>query len=233
MNRYDDDRQDGRGAGADFDGARRIMVASQLRPSGVDDVRVIAAMALVPREAFVPASRAGVCYSDRPVPLTATREMNPPVITGRLLTELRLQPSDRVLLIGAAGGYAAALLSRLVYETVAVEEDAELAAGARRALSGLDNVTLVEGRLASGHADAAPYDVVLIDGAVGRVPNTIVAQLADGGRLAAGLIDGDVRGLVTRLVTGRKVGAGFGTFAFADGDAVRLPGFARAPAFQF
>lgn len=234
MNRYDDDRgPSGREVGGEYDGARRIMVASQLRPSGVDDVRVVAAMAIVPREAFVPASRVSVAYSDRPVPLTATRAMNTPIITARLLTKLQLNASDRVLLIGAAGGYAAALLSRLVYETVAVEEDAELAAGARRALAGLDNVKLVEARLAAGHPEGATYDVVLIDGAVDRVPNAIVAQMVDGGRLAAGLIERDVRGDVTRLVTGRKAGDGFGTFAFEDGDAVRLPGFQRAPAFQF
>ena len=229
MNRYDDER----GAGGEFDGARRIMVASQLRPSGVNDVRVIAAMTIVPREAFVPPDRVSVAYSDRPVQMTATREMNAPIITGRLLTELHLQPSDRVLLVGAAGGYAAALLSRLVHETVALEEDAELAVMARAALAGLGNVVFVESRLAEGHPAAAPYDAILIDGAIDRIPNALVAQLADGGRLAAGLIERDRRGTVTRLVTGRKVGDGFGTFAFEDGDAVRLPGFARAPAFQF
>lgn len=221
INRYDD--------GDRYEAARTVMVASQLRPSGVNDVRVIAAMAVTPREMFVPPARIGVAYSDRPVPLTATREMNPAVITGRLLTELRLQPSDRVLLIGAAGGYAASLLSQLVHDTVALEEDPELAGNARNALAGTDNVTLVEARLAAGHAAGAPYDAILIDGAIERVPNTIVAQLADHGRLTAGLVEGGV----TRLVAGRKAGAGFGTFAFEDGDAVRLPGFARAPAFHF
>lgn len=212
-----------------YDEARKLMVASQLRPSGVNDPRVIAAMALVPREAFVPADRMAVAYADRPLPLTAGREMNPPVITGRLLTQLQLRPRDRVLLIGAASGYAAALLVGLVREVFAVEEHAGLADMARGALAGLGNVTLVESRLAAGHAAGAPYDVVLIDGAVARIPNTIVGQLADGGRLAAGLIED----AVCRLVVGRKSGAAFGTAAFEDGDAVMLPGFARAPAFTF
>lgn len=212
-----------------YDKARKLMVASQLRPSGVNDPRVIAAMALVPREAFVPADRMAVAYADRPLPLIAGREMNPPVITGRLLTELQLRPRDRVLLIGAASGYSAALLSALVSEVVAVEEHAGLAEMARAALAGLPNVTLVESRLAAGHATGAPYDVVLIDGAVERIPNTIVGQIADGGRLAAGLIED----AVCRLVVGRKSGAAFGTAAFEDGDAVMLPGFARAPAFTF
>ena len=212
-----------------YDEARKLMVASQLRPSGVNDPRVIEAMARVPREAFVPPERVAVAYSDRPVPLTAGREMNPPVVTGRLLTQLHLRTDDRVLLIGAASGYGAALLAALVREVVAVEEQAELAGMARAALAAFGNVTLVESRLAAGHAAGAPYDVVLIDGAVERIPNTIVGQLADGGRLAAGLIED----AVCRLVVGRKVSAGFGTAAFEDGDAVMLPGFARAPAFTF
>lgn len=212
-----------------YDEMRRLMVASQLRPSGVNDVRVIAAMASVPRERFVPPERAGVAYSDRPVPLIAGREMNPPTITGRLLTELQLTGDDRVLLIGAATGYAAALLAQLAGETVAVEENAELAAAAREGLGDTAGVRLVESRLAAGHAEGAPYDAILIDGVVERIPNTLVAQLADGGRLAAGLIEGGV----CRLVIGRKSGGGFGVSSFGEGDAVALPGFARAPAFSF
>lgn len=211
------------------DEARILMVASQLRPSGVNDPRVISVMARVPREMFVPADRAAVAYSDRPVPLGGGREMNAPIITGRLLNELKLQAWDRALLIGAGGGYAAALLSELVKHVVAVEEDIALAGRARTVLAGTANVTLVEARLAAGHAEGGSYDVILIDGAVERIPNTISAQLAEGGRLAAGLIDGGVG----RLVIGRRAGAGFGAFAFEDGEAVRLPGFARAAAFTF
>lgn len=212
-----------------FDEMRKIMVASQLRPSGVNDPRVIAAMATAPREKFVPDDRMGVAYMDRPVLLTAGREMNPPMITGRLLTELHLRENDRALLVGAGSGYGAALLSMLVAHVVAVEENAALAAFGRRALSHYSGVELVESSLADGHASGQPYDVVLIDGAVERIPDAIVAQLADGGRLAAGLIEGGV----CRLVAGRKSGTAFGVASFQDGDAVRLPGFARAPAFTF
>ena len=211
-----------------YDEARKAMVESQLRPSGVNDVRVVAAMASVPREAFVPADRAAVAYSDRPVPLGGGREMNAPTVTGRLLTELRLQPSDRVLLIGAAAGYAAALLMRIVVDLVAVEEEVRLVAIARDALAGT-GALLVEGPLAAGHADAAPYDVILIDGAVEQIPDALIAQLADRGRLAAGLVTGGVG----RLIVGRKAGAGFGVAAFEDGEAVRLPGFAKPKAFVF
>lgn len=211
-----------------FDLARKAMVESQLRPSGVNDVRVIAAMAVVPREAFVPADRLGSAYSDRPVPLGGGREMNPPVITGRLLTALGVQPSDRVLLIGLATGYAAALLTRLVADLVAVEENAALFATAQAEL-GRTGATLIEGPLAQGHAAGAPYDIILIDGAVEHIPETLIAQLADGGRLAAGIVDGGVG----RLVVGRRAGAGFGVAAFEDGEAVRLPGFEKAMAFTF
>lgn len=212
----------------DFNRQRKLMVASQLRPSGVNDPRVIAAMAILPRERFVPADRVGVAYADRPVPLAAGREMNMPVVTGRMATELRLEPNDRALLIGAGCGYGAALLSMLVGRVVAVEENAALAAFAREALAPYPNVRLVETAMAAGHPEDGPYDVVMIDGAVDRVPDAISAQLADGGRLAAGVVDG-----VCRLVLGRRSGAAFGYAAFEDGDAVRLPGFARAPAFTF
>ena len=212
-----------------FDEMRKIMVASQLRPSGVNDPRVIAAMATLPREEFVSPDRAGVAYMDRPVLLTAGREMNPPMITGRLLTELHLRENDRALLVGAGGGYGAALLSMLVAHVVAVEENAALAAFARQALSGFSGVELVESGLAAGHAAGRPYDIILIDGAVEHIPDAIVAQLADGGRLAAGIVENGV----CRLVVGRKSGTAFGVAAFQDGDAVRLPGFARAPAFTF
>lgn len=208
--------------------ARKAMVESQLRPSGVDDVRVIAAMATVPREAFLPPERVGVAYSDRPVPLGNGRELTAPVIVGRLLTRLAIAPSDRVLLVGLASGYVAALLTRLVADLVAVEDEPSLFAMARARL-GDTEATLIEGPLARGHPDGAPYDVILIDGAVEHIPETLIAQLADGGRLAAGLIDGGVG----RLVIGRRAGGGFGVSAFEDGEAARLPGFAKPKAFTF
>lgn len=209
---------------------RKAMVESQLRPSGVNDVRVIAAMATVPRERFVPPERAALAYTDRPVPLVGGRQMNPPTVTGRLLTELRIAQSDRVLLIGAAGGYAAALLATLAVDVIAVEEDANLLSLAREALGQAGvGVTLVEGPLNAGHAAGAPYEVILIDGAVEQIPDLLVSQLASGGRLATGLIDEGVG----RLALGRRAGSGFGIYAFEDSEAVRLPGFERVRAFTF
>ncbi len=210
-----------------FEAMRRAMVASQLRTTAVNDPRVVAAMGDVPRELFVAPERAVFAYTDRPVPLANDRMLNLPMATGRLLTEAGPLPADRALVVGAASGYAAALLSRLVASVVALEEDAALPALARTPHAA--NVTPVAGPLADGWADGALYDLILIDGVVEAIPDALVEQLADGGRLAAGLID---RG-VSRLVVGRKSGGGFGTVAFADAEAVPLPGFAKPPVFSF
>ena len=132
------------------------------------------------------------------------------------------------MVIAPATGYAAAVLSRLVGPIVAVEEDRELAEAARSALAGYE-VTLIEGPLVAGHPDGAPYDLILIDGAVEYIPQALIDQLAEGGRLASGILD---RG-VTRLSIGRKAGQGFGMAAFADAAAAVLPGFIRPRAFSF
>jgi protein-L-isoaspartate(D-aspartate) O-methyltransferase len=147
---------------------------------------------------------------------------------GRLLTEAAPRPGERALAVGVATGYAAAVLARLAGSCVALEEDAELAAAARRNLAGCD-VRLVEGPLAEGCAALGPYDLILIDGAVEFVPEALVAQLAERGRLAAGLLENGV----TRLAIGRRAGDGFAMAAFADAAAAILPGFAKPPAFKF
>jgi protein-L-isoaspartate(D-aspartate) O-methyltransferase len=211
-----------------FEHMRRAMVASQLRTTGVSDPRVLEAMGEVPRERFVPRERAAMAYADAPVPLKPGRDLNPPMALGKLLTEARPRRGERVLVVGAATGYAAAVVARLVGPVIAVEEDAELAAAARTALRG-SGARLVEGPLAMGWRKDAPYDLILIDGAVEAVPEALVDQLADGGRLAAGIVEEGV----TRLALGRKAGDGFGMTAFADAAAAVLPGFARPRAFIF
>ena len=211
-----------------FEHMRRAMIASQLRTTGVNDPRVLDAMGEVPRERFVPAERRALAYADALVPLKPGRDLNPPMALGRLLTEARPRRGERALVIGAATGYAAAVAARLVGPLVAVEEDEELAALAREALAGTE-ARLVEGPLAKGWKKGAPYDLVLIDGAVETVPEALIDQLADGGRLAAGIVEDGV----TRLALGRKAGEGFGMAAFADAAAAVLPGFARPRAFSF
>lgn len=213
----------------DFETMRRAMVSNQLRTSAVDDVRVIAAMTAVPREAFVPESAQSQAYRDTGVTLGDGRSLNPPIATGRLLTQAGIRPDERVLLIGAATGYTAAVVAHLAESVVAVEEDSALASTAREALAGYPTVTLVEGALNAGAADAGPYDVLLIDGAVASVPESLIEQLKPSGRIATGLSD---RG-VTRLATGSRGGAGFGLQDFADVECTVLPGFEKPAAFVF
>lgn len=191
----------------DFAKARRAMVDNQLRPQAVTDPRVIAAMALVPREAFVGEGQSALAYIDRIVPLGGGKGLSPPATLGRLLTELAPQPGERALVIGSAGEYATAVLREI----------------------GLDVRLCDAGDLTQGLPDGAPYDLILIDGAVELIPDGIVAQLADGGRLGACLIDNSV----PRMVIGRRAGPGFGTKSIADAAAAPLPGFERPAAFVF
>ena len=213
---------------ASFDAMRHAMVASQLRTNAVSDQRVVAAMARVPREDFLPADVRALAYRDSAIPLGAGRSANLPMATGRLLTEAYLTATDRVLLIGAATGYTAAVLAEIVAQVVAVESDADLVAIARDALAGVGNVEIVEGPMAEGHA-GAPYDVLIVDGAIAQVPDALVSQVKPGGRVVAGLIE---RG-VTRLASGRKTDGGFGLAAFVDTDCVELPGFESPTPFRF
>lgn len=211
-----------------FEHMRRAMIASQLRTTGTNDPRVLAAMGEVARERFVPAERLSLAYADTVVPLKPGRDLNSPMALGRLLTEAAPKRGERALLVGAATGYAAAVLGKLVESVVALEEDAELIAFAISAYLG-SNVTIVKGQLRNGHPKEAPYDLILIDGAVECIPDALVAQLADGGRLASGLLENGV----TRLAIGRRAGEGFGMAAFADAAAAILPGFAKPRAFKF
>ena len=213
----------------DFTSMRAAMVASQLRTNSVSDPVIVAAMEAVAREDFVPVDRAALAYVDVPVPLGGGRSLNAPLVTGRLLVESGVKAGDKVLLIGAATGYAAALLAEIGVEVVAVEENAALIAEARRLLLGATRISLVEAPLADGASDHSPFDAVIIDGAVEQVPQALWDQLRDGGALATALID---RG-ITRLAVGYKV-AGSGTvIPFLEAEAAILPGFETPRGFSF
>lgn len=209
-----------------FDQMRRAMVVSQLRTTGVSDARVVAAMGDVARERFVPGDNARLAYTDLALPIGGGRALNPPMVTGRLLTEAQVRPGDTALVVGAATGYVVALLDALGASVVAVEEDADLAAAGKAAVPG---ATWVKGAAAAGSKKGAPYSLIYIDGAVEEIPQALIDQLADGGRLVGAIIDQGV----TRLVSGIRAGQGFGIRAFADADAAPLPGFAKAAAFSF
>jgi protein-L-isoaspartate(D-aspartate) O-methyltransferase len=211
----------------DFEAARRAMVDSQLRPQAVTDPSVIAAMATVERERFVPESARGFAYFDRSVPLGNQRAMTPPATLGRMLVELAVQPGERGLVIGAGTGYSAALLAQIGADVVAVECDPALAE--RLAEHASPNGTLVTGALSVGAPKHGPFDFILIDGAVESIPDALVQQLKVGGRLVTALVDRSIQ----RLVVGTRAESGFGTRSIADVAAPVLPGFARAHAFTF
>lgn len=209
----------------DFAQARRAMVDSQLRPQAVTDPLVVAAMASVPREAFVPAASAPIAYIDRVVPLQGGRGLSPAASVGRMLTELRCRTGERALVVGAGSGYSAAVLAAMGLEVVAVESDPALF----EQLRGVEGITAVAGPLEEGAPDHGPYDVILVDGQVEQLPDSIVDQLKPGGRLAAGLLEGGV----PRLVLGTRSVHGFGLKSFVDASMAPLPGFARPAVFTF
>ena len=208
----------------DFAAARVAMVESQLRPQGVTDAGVLKAMASIERERFLPNHTRALAYVDRAVSIGDGRFLSAPSTLGQLLTEMRPQAGQRALVIGAGSGYSPAVLANIGLEVTALESSADLATAAREA-----GVETVQGSLEGGWKKAGPYDQILIDGAVEYIPDAIVDQLADGGRLGAALID---RG-ITRLIVGRKAGNAFGYLSVADAGVPALPGFSRPKAFTF
>src|SRR5262245_23799606 len=179
----------------DYSLARRTMVDNQLRPQGVTDRGALAAMGKVERERFVPESARALAYFDRPVRISDGRAMMPPAELGQLLTELAPQPGESALVVGSGTGYSAAVLSEIGLNVVALERDEALVSVATAA-----GVETTNGDLAKGWPKGAPYDLILLDGAVEEIPAAITKQLAADGRLAGAIVD---RG-VTRLVAGRS-----------------------------
>ncbi len=171
----------------DYAAARLNMVESQVRPNKVTDLRVLGALLEVPRERFVPEALRGVAYVDDDIPLGGGRYLMEPMVLARLLQAAQIKASDRVLEIGSATGYGAAIAAQIAARVIALESDAALAKSAETTLRGLavGNVQVVSGRLADGYAAGAPYDVIVFGGAVEQVPTRISDQLTDGGRLLA------------------------------------------------
>jgi protein-L-isoaspartate(D-aspartate) O-methyltransferase len=208
----------------DFVAARLAMVESQLRPEGVVDPAIVRAMASLPREQFVPEAVRPMAYVDRGLPLGQGRYLSAPTVLGQLLMQMLPEPGQRALVIGAGTGYSAAVLAAIGLEVVAVESSPELAAKAREL-----GINVIEAPLASGDPQGGSYDLILIDGAVEEIPEAIIAQLADGGRLGTALIDRSV----PRLAVGRKSGGAFGYLTFGDAGVPALPGFSRPKEFTF
>ena len=208
----------------DYAAAREAMVESQLRPQGVTDPAVLSAMGSVERERFLPPETRPLAYVDRGVGMGGGRFLPQPAVLGQLLTQMMARPGQRALVVGAGTGYSAAVLSAMGLEVTALECSPELAATAREL-----GIEIAEGPLEAGWEQGAPYEQILIDGAVEYIPDAIVAQLADGGRLGTALVD---RG-ITRLIVGRKAAGAFGYLSLSDAGVPVLPGFARRQAFTF
>ncbi len=215
----------------DFAVARHNMVESQIRPNRVTDPYILEAIADLPREAFTPAPLAGVAYVDEAIAIGAGRYMMEPMVLARLLQTATVQEDDVALLVGCGSGYEAAILSHLASTVVALESDAGLAEAASDTMAGLgiDTVAVVEGDLGQGFARQAPYDVIVINGAVAEIPAVISGQLAEGGRLVA-IVGAGAMGKGTLMTRDNGVLSSRVEF---DAGTPMLTGFEPSPSFTF
>jgi protein-L-isoaspartate(D-aspartate) O-methyltransferase len=210
---------------------RKNMVESQIRPSDVTDRRITAAMASVPREAFLPPVLAGFAYSDETLTLAPGRELLPPRVLAKLMQLADFQETDNVLVISEAG-YAAALVAQFTAKVLALLPDEESAKRARDgfAASGAPNVVAASGPAPAGWPSGAPYDVILIEGGIEQVPECLKDQVQQNGRIVAIATDDEIGHAV---VFHKRVGA-FSRRDDFQAAAFPLAGFtASRPAFVF
>jgi protein-L-isoaspartate(D-aspartate) O-methyltransferase len=221
----------------DFAALRRMMVDGQVRTSDVTDPRIIAAMLELPRERFVPESKAALAYLDLDIAVTEPTAGQParcllkPMVLAKMVQAAAVSASDHVLDVGCATGYSSALLARLARSVVALEEDDALARLARENLKavGADNVTVVTGPLTQGWEAAAPYGVILLNGTTEIVPHGLARQLKEGGRFVAVVGHAPAgQAMLYRCVAGDLSG-----WPVFDAAAPVLPGFAAPAAFVF
>jgi protein-L-isoaspartate(D-aspartate) O-methyltransferase len=212
--------------------ARSAMIESQIRPNKVTDERVIGAFAAIRRELFVPAQLRAVAYVDEDLPLGGGRFLLEPMVTARLLQAAAIEARDTALLVGAGSGYEAAVTAMLARNVVALEADPEFARRARAALveHAISAANVVEGPLARGYPQRAPYDAILFGGAVTEIPPEIAAQLAEGGRLVAVVRAAQGVGRATLML---RAGGAVGRRILFDAAIPFLPGFEPRPAFAF
>lgn len=220
---------------ADFQDLRTKMVDNQIRTRDVTDLGVIDAFLTVPREAFVPANRQALAYIDEDQLLdsegSAPRYIMEPSAFAKLVQLALINKSDVVLDIGCGTGYSSAILSQLAGSVIGLESDSALSAVATARLQELsyDNVVIVSGDLHVGYASEAPYDVILIEGAVDFIPEAFFDQLKEGGRLVA--VEGRGNAGTARIyVKEDGVASGRGVFNAA---VKPLPGFERIEQFEF
>ena len=214
---------------SDYAARRVMMVDTQVRPSDVTKFPIIAAMLAVPREVYVPRDKREAAYVGENVDIGAGRVMLEARALAKLLDALDILPTETALDLGCGLGYSTAVLARLAEAVVAVEEDETLAAEAQRSFSaeGVDNAAIVVAPLVAGDAKHGPYDVIMVQGGVEVIPEAILAQLKDGGRIGAVFMEG---ALGVARIGHKSDGRVTWRFAF-NATAPVLPGFAAKPVF--
>lgn len=216
-----------------FAAARQHMVDGQIRTSDVTDTRILAAMLSLPREAFVPESQRPLAYLDLDIALADApgRYLVKPVIIARLLQAVDLRESDRVLVVGCASGYSAAVAAKVAAEVVATESDPALAAQAKATLAelGITNVRVEHAAAADGFPAGAPYDVIVFDGATEVEPEALYRQLGESGRLAGVFVTTPP----SRAMLVTRAQDDFGHRVLFNIAAPVLPGLERRPEFVF
>lgn len=203
----------------DFIAAREAMVERQLRRRGIRDERLLDAFRSVPREHFVSDDNRRFAYGDHPLPIEAGQTISQPYIVALMIEAAGIGPDDKVLEVGAGSGYAAAVISRIAREVVAIERQRELAELASRRLArlGYDNVRIVEADGTRGCPEQAPFDAILAAASGSHVPDPLVEQLAPGGRIVMPLGDpGSIQTLVkvTRGPAGKLITEDLGAVRF-------------------
>jgi protein-L-isoaspartate(D-aspartate) O-methyltransferase len=216
----------------DFDLAREIMVDSQIRPNDVTDQRIVSAFLRTPREVFVPSSRKGVAYSELEIETSPGRSLWIARDTAKLIKMAEIKTTDVVLVIGAGAGYEAALISHLADTVIALEETAQLvdSMSQRFATIGVDRAAPVEGPLAKGLPEQAPFDVIYVAGMVETLPGAWAEQLREGGRLAVVMADA---GGIGRGKVFTKAGNTLAAREGFDACPPRFAAFDRKPTFSF
>lgn len=214
---------------SDFASRRVMMVDTQVRPSDVTKFPIIEAMLHVPRELYVPPAHRDAAYVGEHVALGAGRVALDARTLAKMLDVLDIQPDELVLDIGSGLGYSAAVLARLAETVVAVEEDEAMAAEASRTLAeqGVDNAVVVQAALAVGAPKHAPYDVIVVEGGIETLPQALVDQLKEGGRIVAI----EMTGALGTVKHGRKSGDRIDWRNAFNAAAPLLPGFAKERAF--
>jgi protein-L-isoaspartate(D-aspartate) O-methyltransferase len=215
----------------DFATARTNMVESQLRTNRVTDRRLIAAFETVPRENYVPESKRAIAYVDEDLKVATDRYMTEPMVLARLIEDAHVQTGDVALVVGAGTGYACAILANLAATVVGLESEEALADAAEATLAreGVDNAVIVRGKLTEGVPRQGPFNVIVIDGAIETLPEALVEQLADGGRLVGVRREGPVG----RAFLLEKFGDATGERVLFDARTPVLRDFAAEKGFVF